>query len=151
MESFVSLFGPVDAILAREVLAAPVIAYLLLGLLVVNMVGRIVEYKQLETQAAEGWEAMRRHPLRVGTSFLLIVGSFYYMTVHHHGGLVFSTLVLGIFITDLFEFESRQVEARNDRGLDKPKGAIVASLVALLYILYQTLFFVVAPVWNAVV
>ena len=151
MEHFVSLFGPVDAILAREVLAAPVIAYLLLGLLVANMVGRIVEYKQHQSQAEEGWEAIGRHPLRVGTSFLLVVGSFYYMTVHHHGGLVFSTLVLGVFITDLFEFESRQVEARNDRELDAPKGAITASLVALLYILYQTLFFVVAPLWNSVV
>ncbi|MFB6117553.1 hypothetical protein [Halosegnis sp.] len=151
MENFVSLFGPVDAILAREVLAAPVIAYLLLGLLVANMVGRIAEYKQLEAQAEEGWEAMQRHSLRVATGFLLVVGSFYYMTVHHHGGLVFSTLVLGMFITDLFEFESRQVEARNDREIDKPKGAIVASFVALLYILYQTLFFVIAPAWNAVV
>jgi hypothetical protein len=65
--------------------------------------------------------------------------------------MVFSILFLGVFITDLFEFESRQVEVRNDRPLDAPKGAIAASVLALLYILYQTLFFVVAPVWNAVV
>jgi hypothetical protein len=152
MEHFVSLFGPIDAILSRTVIAAPLIAYLLLGLLLANMVGRILEHNRHQSQAESGdWQQLTRHPLRVATSFLLVVGSFYYLTIAPHGGMVFSVLVLGVFITDLFEFESRQVEVRNDRALDKPKGAIAASFLALLYILYQTLFFVIAPVWNAVV
>jgi hypothetical protein len=152
MEHFVSLFGPIDAILARSVGPAPVIAYLLLGLLLANMLGRGLEHRQHKSQAESGdWKDITRHPLRVATSFLLVVGSFYYLTVAPHGGMVFSVLFLGVFITDLFEFESRQVEVRNDRPLDAPKGAIAASVLALLYILYQTLFFVVAPVWNAVV
>ncbi|PSQ11553.1 hypothetical protein BRC93_05075 [Halobacteriales archaeon QS_5_70_15] len=146
MEPFVSLFGPIDTILA------PVIEYLLLGLLVVNMVGRGIEYSQHVSQAAEGdAEAIERNALRVGTNFLLIVGSFYYLTVHHHGGLVFSILVLGLFITDLFEFESRKVEGRRGIEVERPKGAIAASFLALLYIGYQSLFFLVAPFWNAVV
>jgi len=146
MEPFVSLFGPIDTLLA------PLIEYLLLGLLVVNMVGRGIEHSQHASQAAEGGpEAIERNALRVGTSFLLVVGSFYYLTVHHHGGMVFSVLVLGLFITDLFEFESRKVEARRGIDIERPKGAIAASFLALLYIGYQSLFFLIAPFWDAVV
>lgn len=146
MEPFVSLFGPIDAILA------PYITYILLVLLLANMGARVLEFKQHEEQAQSGdWKDITRHPLRVATSFLLIVGSFYYLTVHQHGGMVFAILVLGIFITDLFEFESRQVEVRQGVDLDRPFGSISASALALLYILYQTLFFVIAPVWNAII
>ncbi|WP_435195532.1 DUF7313 family protein [Natronomonas sp. EA1] len=146
MEPSVSLFGPVDAILA------PYIGYVLLGLLLANIVARGIEFNQIKSQAAEGGaEAITRHPLRVATSFLLVVGTFYYMTVHQHGGVVFGTLVLAIFISDLFEFESRKVEARREIDIERPKSAIAASLLALLYILYQTLFFVIAPVWNSII
>jgi len=152
MESFVAWFGPVDDLLAQNVLSAPLIAYLLLGLVVLNMIGRALEYKQHQSQAASGdWRDVTRHPLRVGTNFLLVVGAFYYMTIAHHGGLVFSTLVVSVFLTDLFEFESRQVEVRNDRELTAPKGAVTASVFALAYILFQTFFFVVAPFWSQVV
>ena len=146
MEPFVSLFGPVDTLLA------PVIEYLLLALLVVNMAVRGWEYSQHVDQAEEGGaDAIERNAARVATNFLLVVGSFYYMTVHHHGGMVFSVLVLGLFLTDLFEFESRKVEARRGIEIEAPKGAIAASFLALLYIGYQSLFFLVAPFWNAVV
>lgn len=146
MEPFVSLFGPVDRVLAGY------ITYVLLALLIVNMAARAKEYQQVKRQASEGGpEAVTRDPLRVGTNFLLVVGSFYYLTVHHHGGMVFSVLVLTLFVTDLFEFESRKVEARREIEIDAPKGAIAASLLALAYIAYQTLFFLVAPYWNAVV
>ncbi|PSP37678.1 hypothetical protein BRC71_12035 [Halobacteriales archaeon QH_7_65_31] len=152
MENFVAWFGPVDDLLAQNVLSAPLIAYLLLGLVVLNMIGRALEYKQHQSQAASGdWRDVTRHPLRVGTNFLLVVGAFYYMTIAHHGGLVFSTLVVSVFLTDLFEFESRQVEVRNDRELTAPKGAVTASVFALAYILFQTFFFVVAPFWSQVV
>jgi hypothetical protein len=145
-EPLVNLFGPVDTVLG------PNIEYVLLALLVVNIGARALEYERIKSQAAEGGaDAVRRHPFRVGTNFLLLVGSFYYMTVHHHGGLVFSTIVLGLFLTDLFEFESRKVEARREIDIERPKGAIAASFLAFLYIAYQTLFFVIAPVWNSVV
>ena len=145
-ESFVSLFGPIDTLLAS------VIEYVLLGLLVVNMAVRGWEYSQHVSQAEEGGaDAIERNAARVATNFLLIVGSFYYLTVHHHGGLVFSVLVLGLFLTDLFEFEARKVEARRGIEIEAPKGAIAASFLALLYIAYQSVFFLVAPFWNAVV
>lgn len=145
-EPLVNLFGPVDTFLG------PYIEYVLLTLLVVNIAGRALEYERIKSQVSDGGaDAVSRHPLRVGTNFLLLVGAFYYMTVHHHGGMVFSVLVLGLFLTDLFEFESRKVEARREIDLERPKGAIAASMLALLYIAYQTLFFIIAPVWNGIV
>jgi hypothetical protein len=141
-----SLFGPVDTYLA------PYIAYILLVLLLVNMVFRAVEYTQHVSQAEEGGaDALTRNAGRVATNFLLVVGSFYYLTVEPHGGMVFSVLFLGVFLTDLFEFESRKVEARRGIDIERPKGAIAASVLSLLYIAYQTLFFVIAPVWNGIV
>lgn len=140
-----SLFGPVDTYLA------PYITYVLLGLLVVNMVFRALEYNQHVSQAEEGAEAITRNAGRVATNFLLVAGSFYYLTVEPHGGMVFSVLFLGVFITDLFEFESRKVEARREIAIERPKGAIAASMLALLYIGYQTLFFIIQPVWSSIV
>jgi ABC-type xylose transport system permease subunit len=145
MEPFVSLFGPIDTLLA------PFIEYILLALLVVNMVFRGLEYRQQREEAEDGADNITRSAGRVGTNFLLVVGSFYYLTVHHHGGMVFAVLFLGVFITDLFEFESRKVEARRGIPIERPKGAIAASFLALLYIAYQALFFVIAPVWNSIV
>jgi len=146
MQPSVSLFGPVDALLA------PYMEYVLLVLAVVNMGARGIEYRSHVQQAAEGGaDAIRRHPLRVGTNVLLVVSGFYYMTLHHHSGMVISTLVLGVFITDLFEFESRRVEARQGWELERPKGAIGASVLVLLYAAFLSLFFLVEPVWSSIV
>ena len=145
MDPSVTLFGPVDTYLA------PVIGYVMLVLIVLNMVGRGIEYNRIAGRAEEGAEAISRNPLRVATNFLLVVGGFYYLTVERHAGMIVSLLVVGLFLTDFFEFESRKVEARQGWEIERPWGAIGASTVALLYIAYQALFFVVSPYWNAVV
>jgi len=54
-------------------------------------------------------------------------------------------------LTDFFEYESRLVEARQDLPLERPKGALVASTFVFLYIAYQSLFFVIQPLWELVV
>jgi len=54
--------------------------------------------------------------------------------------MVMSVLVVGMVITDFFEFESRKVEARRDLPLDRPKAAIGAWVLALLYVLFQVAF-----------
>jgi hypothetical protein len=145
MDPSVTLFGPVDTYLA------PVIGYVMLLLIVVNMAARGIEYDRIVDQAAAGAEAISRHPLRVGTNFLLVVGAFYYLSLERHAGLIVSLLVVSLFVTDVFEFEARKVEARQGLDIDRPWGAIGASSVALLYIAYQTLFFLVKPYWSAVV
>ncbi len=145
MEPAVNLFGPVDTVLG------PYIEEVLLVLLVANMAARALEYRQITSQAKDGADAITRNAGRVATNVLLVVGAFYYMTLHAHGGLVFSVLVLGIFVADLFEFEARKVEARRELPIERPKGALAASMLALMYIAYQTLFFLVKPVWSGLV
>lgn len=142
----VSLFGPLDALLGNNVV------YLLLLLVVVNAITRLLAHRRHVTQATEGGaEAVSRFRPHVATTVLLILASFYYLTVHHHGGFVTTVLVLGLFLTDFFEFEARKAEARREVDLDRPKGAITASVLVLGYVGYQSLFFVLAPAWNAVV
>lgn len=146
MDPSVAIFGPIDTYLA------PYLEYLLLAVVVVNLGARAKEYNEHVNQADDGGDdAVSRNPIRVGTNGLLVVGGFYYATVHYHAGVVFSMLVVGLFITDLFEFESRKVEARREISIERPKGAIAASMLVLLYITYQALFFLVAPYWDAVV
>jgi hypothetical protein len=145
MDPSVTLFGPVDTYLA------PVIGYVMLVLVVVNVAARGIEYDRIVDQAEEGAAALTRHPLRVATNFLLVVGAFYYLTVDRHAGLIVSLLVVSLFLTDFFEFEARKVEARQGLEIDRPWSAIGASSVALLYVAYQTLFFLVKPYWSAVV
>jgi hypothetical protein len=145
MDPSVTLFGPVDTYLA------PVIGYVMLVLVVVNVAARGIEYDRIVDQAEEGAAAITRHPLRVATNFLLVVGAFYYLTVDRHAGLIVSLLVVSLFLTDFFEFEARKVEARQGLEIDRPWSAIGASSVALLYVAYQTLFFLVKPYWSAVV
>lgn len=146
MEPSVAIFGPIDT------LFAPYLEYVLLVLVIVNMGSRAAEYKRHVRQAADGGaEAVTRSPIRVGTNLLLVGGGFYYATVHYHAGVVFSMLMVGLFITDLFEFESRKVEARRDIELERPTGAVAASVLVLLYIVYQTLFFLITPYWDAVI
>lgn len=141
-----SLFGPVDALLE------PVIGFLLLGLVVVNMAARGLAFRSHKQEAREGGaEAINRYLPLEATNVLLILGSFYYMTLEYHGGMVLSVLVLGMFISDFFEFEARRVEARRDVDLEPPNSAIAASVLVLLYAGYQSLFFVIEPLWNAIV
>lgn len=145
MAPSVTLFGPLDTVVG------PYVEYVLLALIVVNMAARAVEYRAHVRQAREGPEAIARNPVRVATNALLVVTAFYYATLHPHGGVVASVLVLGLVITDIFELESRKVEARREIDLDRPKGAIAASVLVLLYAAYQSLFFLLGPVWSAVV
>lgn len=136
------LFGPVDDALGtgltEEIL---VIEVVLLGLLVANMAVRAFDHRRHVSQAREdGAGAVARHPLHLLANLLLLLAAFYYLTLHPHAGMVTSVLVLGVVLADVFEFESRKVEARRDLDLDRPKAAISASLLALVYVLYVTFF-----------
>lgn len=146
MDPSVSLFGPVDDYVA------PVLIYVLLALAVLNMVGRGLEYNRIVDQAEEGDddELLSRHPLRVATNFLLVVGAFYLLTVERHAGMVVSLLVVGVFVCDLFEFESRKVEARQGWEIERPWSSLVGSVLVLMYVVYQ-IFDSLAPFWEVVI
>lgn len=141
-----ALFGPIDAILE------PIIEYVLLVLVLVNMGTRNLAFRSNVKQAQEGGaDALSRYPLHELSTLLLVLASFYLMTVEHHAGMITSVLALGLFLTDFFEFESRVVEARQDWSLDSPKAAVAASFLLLLYVAFLSVFFIIKPYWNAII
>ena len=145
-----TLFGPIDALLGGS--EHPLIIYVLVVLAVANVITRAVAHRSHVKQAREdGADAIRQHPAHIATTIALILGSYYLATVELHSGIVLSVLVVGMFVTDFFELEARRVEARNERTVGRPSGAIAASVLVLLYSGYLSLFFVIEPLWNAVV
>ncbi|WP_435127212.1 DUF7313 family protein [Halobaculum sp. D14] len=132
---------------------ADLIPFVIFALVLANFATRFLAQRSYERLAAEGDgdDAMSRYLPHEATNVLLVLSSFAYMVVHPHGGMVLSVLVVGLFISDVFEYESRCVEARNDLELEKPKGSIAASALVFLYAGFQALFFVVQPLWSAVV
>ena len=141
----VALFGPLDT------LVAPYIEFVLLALVLLNFVSRRVAHGQHVRQAEDGADAVSRHPFHSFTTWGLVLASFYYLTLHHHSGMVLATLVLGMYIADLFEFEARKVEAREGHDLEAPKGALVAGLFTFLYVGYLSVFFLIEPLWTQVI
>jgi len=140
------MFGPIDALSRAQV------EYILLALVIVTMVTRLLAHRAHVSQARDGGaDAISRYLPHELASATLILGSFYYTTVEPHGGIVLSMLVIGTFITDFFEFESRKVEARTDEQLERPKAAVIGSLFVFSYAAYQSLFYVIAPIWNSIV
>jgi hypothetical protein len=153
MQPDVILFGPLDTVLGSETVGgALIIEYVLLALVIANFGTRILAHRRHTAQYDEGGsEAISRHPAHTANNVLLVVTSFFYTTIAHHGGMVMSVLVLGAVITDFFEFESRKVEARRDLSLERPKGAIVAASLVLLYAGYQAMFWFIKGPWSAIV
>lgn len=145
MEPFVNLFGPVDAVLA------PYAAYVVLALVLVNMVTRHLAHGHHVDEARDDGEGVGRYLPHVATNVLLLLASFYYLTLHQHAGIVLTTLTVGLFVTDFFEFESRNVEARNDMPIERPKAAIAASVLTLLYAGFLAVYWVIAGPWEALI
>jgi len=140
-----TMLGPLDAL-------QPYVEFVILGLVLANVVARLLEHRSHVAQAREGGaEAISRGPARVATNALLVLASFYYLTLHPHGGTVMSVLVLTMVLSDVFEFEARKVEARKETSLDVPKAAIGASGLVLAYAAFQALFFLIEPYWSAIV
>jgi hypothetical protein len=137
---------PVDGLVAVE----GVLPYVALVLVLANMVTRLLGHRSHVRQAESAGEISRYLP-HTATSVALVLASFAYMIVAPHGGMVLSVLVVGTILADFFEFESRKVEVRNDMSLERPKSALTGSVLVLLYAGYQSIFFVVQPIWSAVV
>jgi hypothetical protein len=134
MEPFVEIFGQLDAL---HTFIEPV----LLALVVANMATRFFAHnRHVEQYENGGAEAISRFLPHEITNVLLMLGSFYYLTVNHHGGMIMSMFVAGLLITDLFEFESRKVEARRELSLDRPKASLSLWTLSLLYLGFQMLF-----------
>lgn len=140
------LFGPIDAVLL------PIIQFLLLGLVFVNLITRYLAHRS-HVQAAErdGADGITMYMPHMAVNLLLVLASFYYMTVHLHFGTILTVMVVALVITDLFEFESRLVEVRNDRTIKQPLAALVLSLIVFGYSAYIALYFLVEPFVRIIV
>lgn len=137
------LFGPIDAALGANITEQVlVIEAILLGLVVLNIAARALAHRRHLSQAESGdAEELSRHPFHVLTNVALVLGSFYYLSIRPHAGMVTAVIALFILLTDLFEFESRKVEVRREIDVERPKAAIGASFLALLYVGYVTFFY----------
>lgn len=140
--------GPVGPFLD---LVAPFIIYVVLIMVIVNMATRFLAHRRHVREARDEDAAVARYAPHTASTVLLVLVSFVYLATHQHGGIVMSTLVLGMFLADFFEFESRRVEARNAMAIEHPKSAVLASVVALTYAAYQALFFLISDYWNAII
>lgn len=137
---------PLDALEA----IAPGLPVVILVLVLANMVTRFLSHRAHARQAREEDDISRYTPHTL-TSGALIVASLLFLVVEPHGGMVMSVLVLGMFVTDFFEFEARQVEARNGLTVERPKGGLAASVLVLLYASFQSLFFLISDIWAQII
>ena len=143
-----NIFGPLDSVLGGQ----QTMAYILLALVLLNVITRMLAHRRNVKEADDGGAStMSRHPLHTFSNVALLLSTFYYTTLDQHTGIVASMLIVGMFITDFFEYESRKVDARREIKIEPPKGAIVASMFVLLYVGYLSLFQFVEPFWSAVV
>lgn len=140
-----TMFGPLD-------LLYPYIEFVLLGLVVVNAVTRRLAYDSYREQNDEGGaDAIERYRPHTVANVVLLLGAFYYTTVSFEAGALLSVMVVGLVLTELFEFEARLVEARKESPLERPNGALAAWGLVAVYVAYRSLFFVVEPAWQALV
>lgn len=132
---------------------AGVLPFLVLVVALANLFTRFLAQRTYERQAEEGDddEAVSRYLPHEGMNVLLVLSAFAMTIVQPHGGLVLATLVVGVFISDFFEFEARRVEARNDMEIEQPNSAIFASALVILYAGFQAVFFLIEPVWSQIV
>jgi hypothetical protein len=120
-------------------------------LVLVNMGTRLLSHRKHREAVENGGEDLDWYGPHIVASLLLFLVSLLFMIVAPHGGMVLSVLVLGTVIADFFEHEARNVEARNAMSLERPKAGLVASVFVLMYAGYQALFFLIKPLWSAIV
>ena len=127
----------------------PLLPIAILTLAVGNIITRLLSHRKHKQQVEDGEEGLDRYPPHVFTTTgLVILGLLF--TVHRPtSGMILMLPLIGLFITDFFEFESREVEARNDLEFERPKAGIAISMLVLVYAAYYGLPFLYQPVLDA--
>ena len=125
-----AILGPIDAIFF------PIIEPILLIGALANLVTRFLAHRSHIKQNEEEKGSLQRFVIHEISNGVLIIFSLYYMTIHHHGGMILSLMVLAMVLADIFEFEARLVESRGGMEIELPKGSIVGSALVLAYVLY---------------
>ena len=139
---------PLDALEAL----APVLPFVVLGFVVLNILTRLLQHRKHAAQADDSDDAVQRWLPHTLTTLGMVFASFLFMIVAPHGGMVMSALALSVFVSDFFEYEARRVEARSkSKELGRPTTAIGSAVFALLYASYQGFFYLIEPLWNSII
>lgn len=128
----------------------PMLPFAIFTLALANVATRHRAYSQHVDQAAERDEVDQYLP-HVFTNFGLLIVCLLFTLHNVTGGAILSVIVLTMVIADLFEFEARNVEARNDMTIEKPKSAIVTSLLVLVWTVYYVLVAANLQIWDAII
>ncbi len=125
----------------------PVLPYAILVMAVANLATRHVEYKRHVEQGADR-DSVEQYTPHAFTNVGLLLLSLLFAVAAPVSGTILSIIVITMVLADLFEFEARNVEARNDMSIETPKSAIVTSIIVLVYAGYYALFFLVSDIWS---
>ena len=128
----------------------PILPFTVLTLGVANLITRLLAHRG-HVRQAESADELKRYPPHSVTTIGLVLVSFLLIPYQPSGGTILAVLTVTMLIADLFEFEARNVEARNQLPVERPKSALFASALVLLYAGYYSLFFVVRPFWELIV
>jgi len=127
----------------------PVLPFAILALALANVLTRHLAYTQHVDQAQDSDAVDQYFPHTFTNVGLLLVCLLF--TLHNiTGGAILSVIVLTMVIADLFEFEARNVEARNGMTVERPKSAIATSALVLVWTAYYVLVAANLPFWDAV-
>ena len=125
--------------------------YVILALVLVNFATRHRAFSSYKRAANDGADTLDRYTPHVVVSAVLVLVCLLYLVIEPHSGMVISVLAIGTVVADFFEFEARNVEARNNLDVERPKGAITVSILALLYAAFLALFWVIKGPWESVI
>jgi hypothetical protein len=124
----------------------PIIPLAILTLAIANMGTRLLSHRHHKQQAVDGdADSLDRYTPHVFTTTGIVILALLFTLYKPISGMILMIPVIGLFITDFFEFESREVEARNDMEFEQPKAALGVSVLLLIYAAYYGLPFLYEP------
>ena len=124
----------------------PIIPLAILALAVANMGTRLLSHRKHRQQAVDSdADSLDRYTPHVFTTTGLVILGMLFTLYKPISGMIMMIPVIGLFITDFFEYESREVEARNDMEFERPKAALGVSVLLLIYAGYYGLSFIYEP------
>jgi len=127
----------------------PMLPIAILTLAVGNIITRLLSHRTHRQQVEKADDGLSRYPPHVFTTTGLVILGLLFTVYRPTSGMILMLPVIGVFITDFFEFESRAVEARNDMTFERPKAGIAISLLVLVYAAYYSLPFLYEPLLDA--
>jgi membrane protein required for beta-lactamase induction len=125
----------------------PALPFAILVLALANVATRHRAHATHVEQAADADSVDRYFP-HVFTTVGLVLMSFLFTLVQPTGGAIISIVAATVLLADVFEFEARNVEARNELEIERPKSSIAASSIVVIYAVYYSLVALDATFWS---